>query len=205
MLAAEPDGSGHFALEHGHSVYWYNYNATGTVKPVNCDAQQLAKLEERVGRRRAKWMLINRNLNIFPNMQIIDNLSLQLRLIRPLGPGKTEMISRCLAPIGESTAARRLRIRQYEDFFNPSGMATPDDAVMFERCQSGAQAAGAGWMQGYLRGLGAMGSGPSRHAEELGIKVDEWTYGPTNFGGETLFYPAYRETLRLLKRGMERS
>ena len=39
----------------------------------------------RVGRRRAKWMLINRNLNIFPNMQIIDNLSLQLRLIRPLG------------------------------------------------------------------------------------------------------------------------
>lgn len=203
LLAAEPDGSGHFALEHGHSVYWYNYNATGTVKPVNCDAAQLRQLEARVGWRRAKWMLINRNLNIFPNMQIIDNLSLQLRLIRPLGPGKTEMISRCLAPIGESAAARRLRIRQYEDFFNPSGMATPDDAAMFERCQTGSQAAGAGWLQGYLRGLGAMGQGPSRHAEELGINVDEWTYGPTNFGGETLFYPAYRETLRLLKRGVE--
>ena len=44
---------------------------------------------------------------------------------------------------------------------------------------------------------------PSRHAEELGIETKEWTYGPTNFGGETLFYPAYRETLRLLKRGIE--
>ena len=202
LLAAEPDGSGHFALEHGHSVYWYNYNATGTVKPVNCDAEQLARLEARVGPRRAKWMLINRNLNIYPNMQIIDNLSTQLRLIRPLGPGKTEMISRCLAPIGESASARRRRIRQYEDFFNPSGMATPDDAAMFERCQAGSQAAGAGWLQGYVRGLGGAETGPSRHAEELGLRAREWSYGPSNFGGETLFYPAYRETLRLLKRGL---
>jgi phenylpropionate dioxygenase-like ring-hydroxylating dioxygenase large terminal subunit len=32
-----------------------------------------------------------------------------------------------VAPKGESDQARALRIRQYEDFFNVSGMGTPDD------------------------------------------------------------------------------
>jgi hypothetical protein len=57
---------------------------------------------------------------------------------------------------------------------------------------------------GTIGGLGTMRKGASRHAEERGIETKEWTYGPTNFGGETLFDPAYRETLRLLKRGIEK-
>ena len=49
-------------------------------------------------------------------------------------------------------AARRQRIRQYVDFFNPSGLATPDDATTFEDTQAGYPAE-AGWLQGYARGM----------------------------------------------------
>jgi benzoate/toluate 1,2-dioxygenase alpha subunit len=38
---------------------------------------------------------------------------------------------------GESDQARALRIRQYEDFFNVSGMGTPDDLEEFSACQRG--------------------------------------------------------------------
>ena len=60
----------------------------------------------------------------------------------------------CLAPRGESAAARATRIRQYEDFFNPSGMATPDDTVAYEACQRGFASRVEPWLQGYLRGTG---------------------------------------------------
>lgn len=50
----------------------------------------------------------------------------QLRIIRPIAPGKTEMRT-CIAPKGESAGGARMRIRNYEDFScNPTGMATPD-------------------------------------------------------------------------------
>ena len=76
---------------------------------------------ERVGETERDWMFNMRNLTIFPNMQIGENASSQLRVIRPLAARKTEMRTWCLAPKGESANARRQRIRQYEDFFNPSG------------------------------------------------------------------------------------
>ena len=43
----------------------------------------------------------------------------------------------CIAPKGEAPEARARRIRQYEDFFNASGMATPDDLEEFRACQHG--------------------------------------------------------------------
>lgn len=41
---------------------------------------------------------------------------------------------------GESTEARRNRIRQFEDFFNVPGLGTPDDLVEFREQQKGFQA-----------------------------------------------------------------
>ena len=35
-----------------------------------------------------------------------------------------------LGPVGEPDAMRAKRIRQHEDFFNVSGLATPDDTVV---------------------------------------------------------------------------
>ena len=149
---------------------------------------------------RAKWMLRQRNLTIFPNLQVIDILSAQVRTWRPLAPDKTEMVSHCLAPAGESAAARTLRIRNYEDFFNASGLASSDDNVMYEFCQTGYDATTAGPTQGYSRGLAEVGTGDSSHANQLGVHPKEWSFGPTNFGGETNFHPGYREWRRLLQR-----
>ena len=114
---------------------------------------------------RTKWMLRQRNLTIFPNLQIIDISSAQLRTWRPLAPDKTEMVSYCLAPVGESAAARTLRIRNYEDFFNASGLATSDDNVMYELCQTGYEATSAGPTQGYLRGAAQPGTGRFQHSD----------------------------------------
>ena len=58
---------------------------------------------------------------------------------------KTEVTIYCIAPRGESAAARAHRIRQYEDFFNASGMATPDDLEEFRSCQIGYGARHAQW------------------------------------------------------------
>jgi benzoate/toluate 1,2-dioxygenase alpha subunit/2,4,5-trichlorophenoxyacetic acid oxygenase 1 len=162
-------------------------------------------VRQRVGPDRAKWMLRQRNLTIFPNLQVIDILSSQVRTWRPLAANKTEMVSHCLAPVGEPAAVRALRIRNYEDFFNPTGLASSDDNVMYEFCQSGYEAEQAGYTLGYLRGMGNAEQGSSRHATELGVVPREWSYGSVAFGGETNFHPGYREWKRLLERAAARA
>ena len=137
-------------------------------------------------------------------MQLIDVSSLQLRVWKPLSVNRTEMTSWCLAPIGEPAAARRLRIRQYEDFFNPTGLATSDDNVIYEWQQAGLSAQAAGQTQGYLRGLGAPGVGANAHADELAFRPESWIAGSFGMGSETCFHPGYREWLRLLGKGVAR-
>lgn len=198
----EPVGQGTFSFAHGHGVMWSNRNSSNAVRPLAHDPQRLEALRQRVGHTRAKWMLYNRNLTLYPNVQIVDIASLHVRILRPLAVDKTEMISHCLAPIGESAEARRRRIRQYEDFFNPSGLATPDDNVMYENCQAGFTADAAGWTLGYLRGLGE-GGAPDGYAKELGIAPDGAAYGGISLGDETCLHAGYREWRRLLKRGLE--
>jgi benzoate/toluate 1,2-dioxygenase alpha subunit/2,4,5-trichlorophenoxyacetic acid oxygenase 1 len=195
---------GTFSFERGHAVMWSNRNSLRVLRPLQQEAETLEELRSRVGEVHAKWMQLNRNLTIFPNMQLIDVTSLQLRLWRPLAADKTEMISYCLAPVGESVQARRRRIRQYEDFFNPSGLATSDDNMMYEFSQAGLNAGAAGWTQGYLRGLGQPANPPSLQAVELGILPSESIAGGFTMGAETCLHTGYREWSRLLRQGLAR-
>ena len=165
------------------------------------DAELLSAALRAAGPDRAKWLLRQRNLTIYPNLQIIDIQSLQLRLWQPLAVDRTRMISHCLAPIGETREARRFRIRQYEDFFNASGLATSDDNVMYELCQGGLAATAAGATQGYVRGLGERPEDWRDYSRELGLGNARPTYGPVSFGDETCFHAGYREWLRLMRRG----
>ncbi|MCX7159258.1 MAG: aromatic ring-hydroxylating dioxygenase subunit alpha [Proteobacteria bacterium] len=194
----ESADQGTFMFGRGHAVMWSNRNSLLVQRPISQDAEAFAALKARVGPVRAKWMHINRNLNIFPNMQLIDVSSLQLRVWKPLSVNRTEMTSWCLAPIGEPAAARRLRIRQYEDFFNPTGLATSDDNVIYEWQQAGLAAQAAGPTRGYQRGLGAPRGGGNAHATELGFRPDEWMTGSFGMGSETCFHQGYREWARLL-------
>ena len=80
------------------------------------DAAQLVATRQRNHERPRTFadyreMLRQRNLTIFPNLQVIDISSAQLRTWRPLAANKTEMVSHCLAPMGEPAAARALRAR----------------------------------------------------------------------------------------------
>lgn len=200
MEGDETEGQGSFSFDYGHAVNWSIKRAQLYGRPLSMDPARLEQVRERVGTTRAKWMLRQRNLTIFPNLQVIDILSAQVRTWRPLAPDKTEMVSHCLAPVGESAEARTLRIRNYEEFFNASGLASSDDNVMYEFCQSGYAAQRAGPTQGYLRGAAAPGTGPSPHTTELDVQPPEWSFGPLAFGGETNFHPGYREWQRLLRR-----
>jgi len=67
----------------------------------------------------------------------MDQFSSQIRTYRPISVNKTEVTIYCIAPVGESAESGAHRIRQYEDFFNASGMATPDDLEEFRSCQLG--------------------------------------------------------------------
>ena len=85
-----------------------------------------------------------------------------------LSVDKTEVTIYCIAPKGESDTARAHRIRQYEDFFNASGMATPDDLEEFRSCQLTFRATAAPWND-MSRGAQHWLSGPDPVAESLGM------------------------------------
>ena len=170
------------------------------LRPLNQDGKLLSTVQGQTREDKLRWMFRQRNLTIYPNLQIVDIGTLQLRTWRPLAPDKTEITSHCLAPIGESDEARRVRIRLYEDFFNPSGLATSDDNVMYELCKTGYGARFAGPTQGYARGLRPKSGEALNYSSELQVSPDRWTYGAPLFGDETCFHSGYREWLRLMTR-----
>lgn len=200
----EIEGQGSFDFVHGHAVNWSIRKAKLYGRPLGSQDGLLEQARARVGSNRVKWMLRQRNLTIFPNLQVVDVQAAQVRTWRPLAAGKTEMVSHCLGPVGEPAEARALRIRNYEDFFNPSGLASSDDNVMYEFCQDGYQAEKAGYTQGYLRGLGGPNDAASRHAAELDVNAVGGTFGSPGFGGETNFHPGYREWSRLMRQAAEK-
>ncbi len=125
---------GSFSFQNGHSVLWADYSNFRD-RP---NFRQLDWLISTHGEEKAVWMNKRiRNLQLFPNVFLMDQTSTQIRIIQPIAVDETEVTTYCIAPVGESDEARALRIRQYEDFFNASGMATPDDLTEFNNCQVG--------------------------------------------------------------------
>ena len=196
---AEGVTSGTFSFKNGHVLNWNIMNISPTL-PLY---ERREELLERFGPDKRAWMFNMRNLTIFPNLQIAENASSQLRVLRPIAPGRTEMLTYCFGPIGESAAARRQRIRQYEDFFNPSGLATPDDTTIYEDCQAGHNA-GTGWLQGYSRGLAATEQGENPMAAPIGVTPQAGVMGGPELCDETCYHSYYRAWRDLLMAGLER-
>lgn len=188
---------GSFNFEHGHTAIWLN-QAQPERRPVHANLDEVRK---RVGDTRAEWMLKLRNLVVFPNMQIADSTALLLRTFRPLSVDKTEMRVYCLAAVGEPAEVRAWRLRQFEDFFNVSGLATPDDTTLYEDEQAGFSAP-VSWLQGYQRGIAAQEPGASALAREIGIKPTASLRGPYMVQTETAFHAPYREWARLMQAGV---
>jgi len=134
-------GGGFYSFDKGHLLLWTRW-ANPEDRPL---FERRDELAADFGQARANWMIENsRNLCLYPNVYLMDQFSSQIRIARPIAVDKTEITIYCIAPKGESAEARSQRIRQYEDFFNVSGMATPDDLEEFRSCQMGYQG-GRGW------------------------------------------------------------
>ena len=159
-------GGGSYSFENGHLLLWTRWDNPED-RPLYPVREQLA---ERVGENTAEWMINNsRNLCLYPNVYLMDQFSSQIRVLRPISVDKTEVTIYCIAPKGESAEARARRIRQYEDFFNATGMATPDDLEEFRSCQQGYNGAAAEWND-MSRGAEHWVRGPDAEADKIGLK-----------------------------------
>ena len=187
---------GVFTFPFGHGAIWIE-NATPEQKPIY---RRIDELRRRVGPLRTEWMLNFRNLVFFPNLQLADSESLLLRVIRPIAVDQTEVRLYCLAPRLEEASTRTLRIRQHEDFFNVSGLATPDDAVIYEDCQNGYRAFSVAHQQGYARGMSVVTEGPNEVARKLGINPVTCAQGSFRLQPEIQYHGFYREWDRLMRR-----
>jgi len=177
--------AGWYDLGQGHTLLWL-VSTSPKDRPL---WEQREALASRVGETRARWMIERqRNLSLFPNVQLMDQNSTQIRVIVPLAPDLTEVRSYCFGPRGESASARERRIRQFEDFFNASGFATPDDLTVFEHVQQGCQSSPE-VMHGYDRGMQRPIAGTDEEARALGIKP---AAGGTDPQDEVLYHGFYR-------------
>ncbi|GAC62057.1 MULTISPECIES: benzoate 1,2-dioxygenase large subunit [Gordonia] len=135
-------GGGYWSYPHGHLCLW-TWAANPQDRPL---WDRMDELKAQFGEAKGEFMVKgSRNLCLYPNVYLMDQFSTQIRHFRPIAPDKTEVTIYCIAPKGESDAARAHRIRQYEDFFNASGMATPDDLEEFRSCQLTFRATAAPW------------------------------------------------------------
>ena len=158
-------GGGFYSFDHGHLLLWTNW-ANPEDRP-NFDRR--AEFVEKFGDARADWMINrSRNLCLYPNVYLMDQFSSQIRTYRPIAVDKTEVTIYCIAPKGESDDARAHRIRQYEDFFNASGMATPDDLEEFRSCQIGYGGSHTQWND-LSRGAAHWITGPDEAAKSIGL------------------------------------
>lgn len=188
---------GFYAFENGHVMLWNEW-PNPQVRPAYAGRAQYI---ERYGEARANWMTSYlRNLLIYPNVFLMDQISTQIRVFRPLAIDKTEVRTVCFAPANEAAEHRAHRIRQYEDFFNASGMATPDDLAAFNASQVGFNAGLVEWND-ISRGAVNVVAGADEHARTIGL---EPILSGTNLQNEGIFVSLHRHWLHTLKSALER-
>lgn len=188
---------GFFAFKNGHICLWIRW-PNPEDRPIH---ERRTALSAEFGQAKADWMIAHlRNLCIYPNVFLMDQMSSQIRVFRPIAVDKTEVTIYCIAPKGESAEARALRLRQYEDFFNASGMATPDDLEEFRACQHGYNGRNAVWSD-ISRGAKHWIEGADENARVLGMS-------PLMCGArqedEGLYVIHHRHWVESMRRAMER-
>ncbi|CAN7361174.1 Rieske 2Fe-2S domain-containing protein [Paraburkholderia sp. DD10] len=158
--------AGVYGFDHGHILLWTR-TMNPEVRPVH---RYRDEIKARVGDVKADFIVNQtRNLCLYPNVFLMDQFSTQIRVVRPISVDKTEVSIFCFAPKGESAAERATRIRQYEDFFNVSGMGTADDLEEFRACQAGYAGTTALWND-LSRGAPLWIEGPDANAKSMGMK-----------------------------------
>lgn len=170
-----------YDLGHGHGSAWA-WMPNGDQRPL---ARSRQSLEDRLGEQRATWLIdCIRFQLMFPNLWLMDQSSTTLRVMHPIAVDKTRIEVYCIAPKGEPAEARALRLRQFEDFLGPAGLATPDDQVVMESCQRGYQGKAVKWQQGYARGNASVIDGPDEEAKKMGLNPSLSGVGDAEVGAQ---------------------
>lgn len=170
VQAVDPNGwsksvGGVYGFENGHMLLWTKM-LNPEVRPLY---SQLDRLNSTLGEEKTNFIINEtRNLALYPNVYLMDQFSTQIRVLRPISVNKTEMTIYCFAPKNEPAADRALRLRQYEDFFNVTGMGTPDDLEEFRSCQESYLSKAMPWND-VSRGAEHWVYGPDEHADAMGI------------------------------------
>lgn len=178
--------TGGYDFGNGHMAIWAQHTDP-TRRPIY---QQKERLEREFPQAKVDWMLTRgRNLYLFPNLLLMDNPSTQVRTIHPIAPDRAEVTVRCIAPVGESQAARSARLRKFEDFYLTSGMATSDDIAALEATQAGGMARAAPWND-LARGMKAVMHGPE-NTDAMSIGCEPQT-STANWDYDTFYHGFYR-------------
>jgi p-cumate 2,3-dioxygenase subunit alpha len=141
-------GNGHGALESwvptGRPVAsWIPPWGPEVKKEI--DAKR-AWLAERFGKERADFISdVQKNLVIFPNLVINDNVGMIIRTIEPTSASTMRVNSWALGPTDESAELRAIRLDNFVSFLGPSGFGSADDIEMLELCQRGIEHAPVEW------------------------------------------------------------
>ncbi len=178
--------TGGYDFGNGHMAIWAQHTDP-TRRPIY---QHKDRLEREFSAAKVDWILgRGRNLYLFPNLLLMDNPSTQVRTIQPIAPDRAEVTVRCIAPIGESQAARSARLRKFEDFYLTSGMATSDDIAALEATQTGGLARSAPWND-LSRGMKTVMRG-AENADSMSIGCEPQTSAP-NWDHDTFYHGFYR-------------
>ena len=103
------------------------------------------------------------------NGKVLNCADNGLETFYPKDTGFMQVNSWALGPVGESTASRERRLRNYGEFLGPAGFATPDDVEMLEIAQRGyANHASVSWND-YSRGTRR--PAPLKKSDELQMRV----------------------------------
>jgi phenylpropionate dioxygenase-like ring-hydroxylating dioxygenase large terminal subunit len=134
-------------LGHGHASLDMQAFRARRVEQFLADVRKLSGGEDYIeamraahGKERGELLVAmagDPHLGVFPNLQLIND---QIRLIRPIGPDKTEVLMFAVRLKGVSDAINEARLRGQEYFYGPAGAGSPDDSEMFERLQRGMMA-----------------------------------------------------------------
>lgn len=188
---------GYFVFDHGHAVLWLDY-MNPQDRPNFEFREHFLKTH---GPQRTGWMTDkSRNMLLFPNVFLMDQTSTQIRIIKPVSVNETEITTYCYAPAEESAQARAVRIRQYEDFFNASGMATPDDLTEFNNCQAGFAARSVPFNE-LSRGMANIIEGAGETGQTLGFDAVSTGAEKTDEG---LYFNINEEWMRRVQAGVAR-
>lgn len=188
---------GVYGFEHGHILLWTK-TLNPEVRPIYREKEQL---EQRLGKARAENIVNQtRNLCLYPNVYVMDQFSTQIRVTRPISVDRTEVTIYCFGPKGESAENRAIRLRQYEDFFNVSGMGTADDLEEFRACQEGYSGITAKWND-MSRGAPLWIEGPDENARSMGMKP---LLSGERSEDEGLYICQHQYWLDVMKAGLEK-